>query len=162
MNVKDWNQYAARLATKIGTELIKAHRGVILLPDHRYYAVFGNDGYGQDEKSRREVEVFRRRTFSGERDREEVAFATSEDFPRIEGAEGYTWVLIMREKGEESPGVTSVIAKAIAETLWVSWYEANDCVWDYENTDAFAAQQMRIATSAIAEFSEKFDYSTLN
>lgn len=154
MNVKDWNQYAARLAPLIRKQIFEAHRGVFVLPDHRYYAVFGNDGYGSDERSKREVELFRSKVLEGERDREEVGFGTDAE------NKNYTWVLIIRDKEEESPGVASLMAKVMTDTLWDVWAEVCNDTSDFGIV--YSAHQMGIAENAIAGFSEQFDYSTLN
>jgi hypothetical protein len=68
----------------LGDEGFPAHRGVIYLRGGDFL-VFGNDGYNQDERTKREVESVRRLLAPRAA---ETGFALTED--------GYSWALLIR------------------------------------------------------------------
>jgi hypothetical protein len=138
---------ARRLAAKIGRDLFQAHRGVLSRSDGRL-VIFGNDGYQQDQRSRQEVELLRRKLCD--------SGFTEEDFG-TDPTDGYTWVLIV-----VPPKAHSDDRAAVAFTLLYCAAEAEDMLWDAwltacastdsSNHEGFAAVQRGIAEGAIAAF----------
>jgi hypothetical protein len=58
MNKADWCELAAKTAEKIFQDHFEQHVGALRFPLN-VVAIFGNDGYSQDEKTRQEVETVR-------------------------------------------------------------------------------------------------------
>lgn len=79
----DYNQTAAHFAN-VAVELLFSTRYGHLDGDH-YAAVFSNNGYTEDEKTRLEVSVFRQ--FLEEAGVKELGFGLDES--------GYTWVMML-------------------------------------------------------------------
>src|SRR5687768_5504363 len=81
----DLKELATKAAVYANSDRFEDHRGAMV--SHGYTAVFGNDGYTQDEDTGTEVEVLRQ--LLDEAGIAEVAFA-------IEPDGKYSWALLVR------------------------------------------------------------------
>ena len=83
--------------------MFSAHRGAIAA--HGLTFVFGNDGYGEDQFSQREVELLREALAANET--KEVTFATDTE-------DGYTWGMLVEGDHEDWAN----------DELWSFWNQA--------------------------------------
>jgi hypothetical protein len=87
MPAMDWNAEAKAAANYVLDAMFSTRRGTIEWCDGDVTVVFGNDGYGTDERSRREVAVLRMAL--------EIAGLTELGFGLSDDEEQYTWAMIV-------------------------------------------------------------------
>jgi hypothetical protein len=118
---RDWGAEAAAAARHVYDELFEAPRGAILW-GQGVVAIFGNDGYSDDE-TRREVENLRRKlTAAGV---EELGFG------KDSALDPYSWALLVGAPGPEFHLVTSagqrvrrsLLQGQFSEMVWDAWRE---------------------------------------
>lgn len=89
MAQRNWSEFVSALALYARSKLTTVERGTLLIrcttDGSLIAAVFGNDGYLRDNKSRREADMVRRRV--KEMSVAELGFALSPD--------GHTWALLV-------------------------------------------------------------------
>jgi hypothetical protein len=81
----DWDAEAARAANYISEHNFSAHRGAIPWRQQGVVAIFGNDGYATDDRSKREVELVRQKL--------PVIRAQELGFG-VDSTKGYSWVML--------------------------------------------------------------------
>ncbi len=101
-----WDTIASQVAERIGDELFEAHRGVTSSRHCDVMAAFGNDGYAEDAKAKREVEAARQCIVAG--GGTVLGFGTSSD--------GYSWVLLYR--------ADNLTATKVTDAMWNGWQGA--------------------------------------
>jgi hypothetical protein len=99
-----------KLANVVGDELFEAHRGVVHLKDGNFL-IFGNDGFAQDKRAKREVERIRQ-ALTGQA--EEIGFATSE-------GDTYTWVVVVRKGDLLTEAGKTAFASLLVLVLWTGY-----------------------------------------
>lgn len=121
-----WDSEAEHAAEQIHAELREAHRGAMVWQDPGVVVIFGNDGYGSDDRAREEVEYVRH--VLSECGVTELGFGTSR-------VEDYTWALLVEASDVD----------ALNEIVWTAWanVEGGYQCW----------YQMEIAARAIHDFS---------
>jgi hypothetical protein len=124
MNNPDWLAEARKAANHIAEHMFTAHRGAMPWRLLGVTVVFGNDGYGQDERARREVQIVRR--VLAETGVAELGFATCDE-------DDYTWAMLI--KAEDHAAWDAM--------LWAAWSHLNGT--DEEDDEI----QRRIAADAI-------------
>ena len=133
----NWTEQAARAAEYASDEMFHEHRGAMRWKGA--IAIFGNDGYRQDERSRIQVEVLRQ--LLEECGVEEFGFAV-DDRPVVDGqavserSRGYSWAMIV-EDAEIVAGVDDLhqmvweahrIAHSavVTDPLYAEWRKVQD------------------------------------
>jgi hypothetical protein len=124
MNVKTWREFATDLALYARTKLFETHRGAVLVrrtsDGNVVAAVFGNDNYAFDGRSRREVELIRQQIRKGSL--AELGFGLSTD--------GYSWAILVEA---DQHTCQTVVGKAfqvemaratLEEAVWDAWRRA--------------------------------------
>jgi hypothetical protein len=112
----DRSEEAVQAANYLHEKHFELHRGAVLW-EPGVVAIFGNDGYLQEERTRKEVDIVRKKLQAARL--KEVAFGTDS----VEG--GYTWALLFEVAGEEYQ--TQVGRKFHRVMLTNSFF---DLVWD--------------------------------
>ena len=56
----DWNAEAATMAQYVFDNMFEAHRGAMPWNQEGISVVFGNDGYGKDDRAKNEVAMVRK------------------------------------------------------------------------------------------------------
>jgi hypothetical protein len=85
MHDLDWHLEAARAANFISEHNFSAHRGAMRWRQRAVVAIFGNDGYAIDDRSKREVELVRQKL--------PVIRARELGFG-VDSTKGYSWVML--------------------------------------------------------------------
>lgn len=129
-----YDEYALKsLVERVNEEIFHAHRGVFILPhdvrilshnvpDTVYLIAFGNDGYTQDDRTKRLVALFRERLIAAGYTPGPLVLNAGED------DEGYTWLIpvpIQVTKGIDGYvklNTEDLQAETIIESLlWECW-----------------------------------------
>jgi hypothetical protein len=145
MDSTGWQKKAEQAATWIGEHLLEAHRGAMTW-EPGVIALFGNDGYAHDDRTKCEVEAVRRGLPSVPA--EELAFAT-------DPSDSYTWVLLVEDlvpAHQTGPGRVirwELFSRSLDELIWSAWGEACGVRSDPSTPDSFQIQKT-IARDAIA------------
>jgi hypothetical protein len=124
----DWDAEARRAANLVGTHLLRAHRGAMPWEAPGTCAVFGNDGYADDPRARREVELVRDHLRSAGLD--ELGFGVCDE-------DGCTWALLVRADDHEG----------LFDAVWDAWGDACN---NPDSYDPFRAVQSAIAAAEVA------------
>jgi hypothetical protein len=85
MEVFDWDSEAVRAANQISVHNLSGHRGALRWRRAGVVAIFGNDGYAIDDRSKHEVELVRRKLQVIRAD--ELGFG-------VDSTRGYSWALL--------------------------------------------------------------------
>jgi len=136
MSKAKWNDVARELANEIGEHLFEAHRGATHSADYiETFVVFGNDGYSEDERSKKEVEFLR--SFVEKDDALHwLGFSTAED--------GYSWVALIEHEAVDLINIENAV--------WAAWGRACDPEHDDTAVSGYEFVQRSIAHSAIARY----------
>jgi len=111
-------EQAVRAANYLHEKHFEAHRGAVLWKPG-IVAVFGNDGYFQDERTRKEVDIVRKKLQDARL--KEIAFGTDS----IEG--GYTWALLVQGRGNEYQNKVGrrfhrvMLTNSFFDLVWDAW-----------------------------------------
>ena len=141
-NKVDWDSEAKRAANRVGDEMFEAHRGAMPWGQVGVSVVFGNDGYGADQRARREVAGVRRGL--AEHGVAELGFGTRDD-------DGYAWAMI----------VQSGDIAFLESLVWGAWGVA--CGTDVEGGGLGADDIQRgIARKTIAEQGDPPPMTSIN
>src|SRR5262245_11060657 len=92
MAAMDWDAEAKAAANYVLDEMFETHRGVIDWGDEPVTVAFGNDGYGTDERPRREVAALRMAL--------KIAGLTELGFGLSDDEEQYTWAMVINTTDE--------------------------------------------------------------
>jgi hypothetical protein len=134
----------ARQAAEFAADnLFHVHRGTFRWCG--YAAIFGNDGYARDERSRLQVDILRQ--YLDEAGIEEVAFGLDErtvdpdDGTPIEADDrGYTWAMLVRPRNAGAP------LPDLHELVWRACEAAGNGATDPEFQSYRRAQESKTAS----------------
>jgi hypothetical protein len=114
MTATEWNEVAAGLARHVRGDSSPAHRGALMLTspadNTAVAALFGNDDYAGDERSRRAAEFLRAQLC--EAGVEELGFGLSDD--------GEAWALLIRARMRR---FRTAAGNAFAREMWTASLE---------------------------------------
>jgi hypothetical protein len=135
----DWSKEAIQAANYLHQEHFEAHRGAVLW-EPGVVVIFGNDGYLQDERTRKEVEVVREKLRAT--NIKEIGFGTDT------AEDGYTWALLVEvdeyqtEAGQKFHRV--MLTGSFFDLVWDAWSIAYPTD-DPQDDDDFKQAQKLIA-----------------
>jgi len=112
----DRSEEAVQAANYLHEKHFELHRGAVLW-EPGVVAIFGNDGYLQEERTRNEVDIVRKKLQDARL--KEVGFGIDS----VEG--GYTWALLFEVRGEE---YQTKVGRKFHRVMLINW--SFDLVWD--------------------------------
>jgi|SRR6516165_5973203 hypothetical protein len=119
------------LAEHLGDTMFETHRGAFVRREE--LVIYGNDGYGTDERARREVDAAQK--WAIEKALDVTDFGLTED--------GYSWALACRGSGHTADELAGLAVEA-EDLLWCVWLGDDPCPLGL----AFKMVQMGIAMTA--------------
>jgi hypothetical protein len=142
MSTRDWTEQAKLVVNRLTEDFFAAHRGAV--PWRKgIIAIFGNDGYSSDERTKKEVAWLRQNL--ADLHAEEVAFATDE--------EGYSWVLLVRPRPCDVEAGRQLQMDLLEAAVWRAWRVAHGHADEAGGiADAFEVCQFGIASSVLADW----------
>jgi hypothetical protein len=137
----DRSEEGIQAANYLHEEHFESHRGAVLW-EPGVVVIFGNDGYSQDERTRKEVELVREKLRAAKI--KEIGFGTD----TAEG--GYTWALLVEvdddkyqtEAGQKLHRV--MLTNSFFDLVWDAWSVAYP-TGDRQDDDDFKQAQKMIA-----------------
>jgi hypothetical protein len=130
---RNWDAEATRLAVYVNEHRFDEHRGVIEGPEPGTAVVFGNDGYEQDARARREVEHVRERL--GVMEVDVLGFG-------LAPPDRYTWAMIVDIDAEDP-----ILVDFLVDLVRRGWRLANRVVRGQARDRCFRA---RVAAGTVA------------
>jgi hypothetical protein len=138
----DRSEEAVRAANYLHEQHFEAHRGAVLWKPG-IVALFGNDGYLQDERTRNEVDIVRKKLQAARI--KEIAFGTDS----VEG--GCTWALLFEVRGHEYQAKVGrmfqrvMLTNSFFDLVWDAWAAAYPTDDPQDDDDFREAQKLSAA-----------------